>query len=43
VRVHAAGALLQADLPDGAGRVGVGDAVHLHWDAQAVHALEARA
>jgi len=40
VRVHAAGTLLQADLPDGAGRCGVGDAVHLHWDAQAVHPLE---
>jgi putative spermidine/putrescine transport system ATP-binding protein len=40
VRVQTAGAVLQADLPDGARRCNVGDAVHLHWDAQAVHPLE---
>jgi putative spermidine/putrescine transport system ATP-binding protein len=39
VRVHAAGTVLQADLPDAAGRCGVGDTVHLHWDARAVHPL----
>jgi putative spermidine/putrescine transport system ATP-binding protein len=41
VKVHAAGALLQADLPDGPGTAApaVGDTVHLHWDARAVHAL----
>jgi len=40
VRVHAAGTVLQADLADGAPLCAVGDAVHLHWDAHAVHALE---
>ena len=41
VRVQAAAALLQADLPDGTARqpCEVGDMVHLHWDMQAVHAL----
>jgi putative spermidine/putrescine transport system ATP-binding protein len=41
VRVYAAGTVLQADLSDGATACGLGEAVHLHWDAQAVHALEA--
>jgi putative spermidine/putrescine transport system ATP-binding protein len=40
VRVRANGAQLQADLGAGAPACAVGDAVHLHWDAQAVHALE---
>jgi putative spermidine/putrescine transport system ATP-binding protein len=45
VRVQAAGALLQADLPDTPARLpcDVGDTVHLHWDMQAVHALTGRA
>jgi putative spermidine/putrescine transport system ATP-binding protein len=40
VRVQTAGTVLQADLPAGAAGCEVGDAVHLHWDAQAVHPLE---
>jgi putative spermidine/putrescine transport system ATP-binding protein len=46
VRVDAAGALLQADLPTAAGQPEpqAGQAVHLHWDERAVHALvDARA
>jgi putative spermidine/putrescine transport system ATP-binding protein len=43
LKVQAAGALLQADLPElgGADRPAIapGGQVHLHWDAQAVHAL----
>jgi putative spermidine/putrescine transport system ATP-binding protein len=41
VRVDAAGALLQADLPTAAGQPEpqAGQAVHLHWDDRAVHAL----
>ena len=41
IKVEAAGALLQADLPRGAGaaRPAAGETVHLHWDARAVHAL----
>ena len=41
VKVDVGGALLQADLPAGPGArpPDTGRAVHLHWDAQAVHAL----
>jgi putative spermidine/putrescine transport system ATP-binding protein len=41
VRVDAAGALLQADLPTAAGQPEpqAGQAVHMHWDDRAVHAL----
>jgi putative spermidine/putrescine transport system ATP-binding protein len=45
LKVEAAGTVLQADLPDlpGTRWPAPGDAVHLHWDAAAVHALaEAR-
>jgi len=43
LRVDAAGTLLQADLPGAAAlpMPAAGDAVHLHWDAGAVHALAA--
>jgi putative spermidine/putrescine transport system ATP-binding protein len=43
LRVETAGSLLQADLPDapGARWPEPGDLVHLHWDAGAVHALDA--
>jgi putative spermidine/putrescine transport system ATP-binding protein len=42
LRVDAAGALLQADLPEAPGMrwPAPGEAVHLHWDAGAVHALD---
>jgi putative spermidine/putrescine transport system ATP-binding protein len=44
LKVQAEGALLQADLPElgGAGQATTtpGSQVHLHWDAQAVHALD---
>jgi putative spermidine/putrescine transport system ATP-binding protein len=42
LRVDVAGAQLQADLPEAPGsRWPVpGEAVHLHWDAGAVHALD---
>jgi putative spermidine/putrescine transport system ATP-binding protein len=45
LRVRAGDTLLQADLPAGSARqpCEVGDTVHLHWDVQAVHALEAHA
>jgi len=39
VRINTAGTVLQADLPADAATCAVGDAVHLHWDAQAVHPL----
>jgi putative spermidine/putrescine transport system ATP-binding protein len=41
VKVDAAGALVQADLPSGRGLPvpAPGQQVHLHWDADAVHAL----
>jgi len=41
IKVDAAGTLLQADLPGAAAAPlpAVGDAVHLHWDGGAVHAL----
>jgi putative spermidine/putrescine transport system ATP-binding protein len=43
VKVDTAGTRLQADLPAGRGLVvpAAGDAVHLHWDEAAVHALTA--
>jgi putative spermidine/putrescine transport system ATP-binding protein len=43
LKVDAAGAQLQADLPDAPGTrwPAQGEAVHLHWDASAVHALDA--
>jgi putative spermidine/putrescine transport system ATP-binding protein len=43
VKVDTGGALLQADLPADPGRAApeAGRAVHLHWDARAVHALGA--
>jgi putative spermidine/putrescine transport system ATP-binding protein len=43
VKVDVDGALLQADLPEvpGARWPAPGEAVHLHWDAGAVHALDA--
>jgi len=43
LKVDAAGALLQADLPEAPGTrwPAPGEAVHLHWDAGAVHALDA--
>jgi putative spermidine/putrescine transport system ATP-binding protein len=43
LKVDAGGALLQADLPAEAGAAlpQTGRAVHLHWDARAVHALGA--
>ncbi len=44
IKVRSGNALLQADLPElgGGGQhaTAVGDQVHLHWDAQAVHALD---
>jgi putative spermidine/putrescine transport system ATP-binding protein len=42
VKVDVEGALLQADLPDvpGARWPATGEAVYLHWDAGAVHALD---
>jgi putative spermidine/putrescine transport system ATP-binding protein len=42
LKVDAGGALLQADLPSEAGSTlpQTGQAVFLHWDARAVHALE---
>jgi putative spermidine/putrescine transport system ATP-binding protein len=45
IKVDAAGALLQADVPDesGAARPERGAAVHLHWDERAVHALAGEA
>jgi putative spermidine/putrescine transport system ATP-binding protein len=44
LKVDAAGAQLQADLPEAPGTrwPAPGEAVHLHWDAAAVHALDAR-
>jgi putative spermidine/putrescine transport system ATP-binding protein len=39
IKVQAAGALLQADLPESAPAPVAGDSVHLHWDERAVHAL----
>jgi putative spermidine/putrescine transport system ATP-binding protein len=41
IRVDAGGAVLQADLPEGAGHAHpeTGRTVHLHWDERAVHAL----
>jgi putative spermidine/putrescine transport system ATP-binding protein len=41
VKVDVGGALLQADLPAAPGDTPPepGQAVHLHWDARAVHAL----
>ena len=43
LKVDAAGTLLQADLPGAAAlpMPAVGETVHLHWDAGAVHALAA--
>jgi len=43
IKVEAAGVLLQADLPDDRHRAmpAPGEAVHLHWDDGAVHALQA--
>ncbi len=43
IKVDAAGARLQADLPDAdaAQSPAVGHAVHLHWDERAVHGLAA--
>jgi putative spermidine/putrescine transport system ATP-binding protein len=43
IKVDAAGALLQADLPEApdAHWPAPGEQVHLHWDAGAVHALDA--
>ena len=45
IKVDAGGALLQADLPDVPGTrwPAPGEGVHLHWDAGAVHALDAGA
>jgi len=45
IRVDAAGARLQADLPvaPGAALPSTGDSVHLHWNDGAVHALAASA
>jgi putative spermidine/putrescine transport system ATP-binding protein len=45
LKVDAAGAQLQADLPEapGAHWPAPGEAVHLHWDDAAVHALDATA
>ena len=45
IRVDASGSRLQADLPEAAGlrAPAAGATVHLHWDAQAVHALGAGA
>ncbi|MCU0921248.1 MAG: ABC transporter ATP-binding protein [Burkholderiaceae bacterium] len=42
IKVDATGALLQADLPETPGThwPAPGEAVHLHWDAGAVHALD---
>ena len=44
LKVQADGALLQADLPElggtGQATTAPGNQVHLHWDAQAVHALD---
>ena len=39
VKVDVGGTLLQADLPGDAPQAG--QRVHLHWDARAVHALQA--
>jgi putative spermidine/putrescine transport system ATP-binding protein len=43
LKVDAAGAQLQADLPEAPGTQwpAPGEPVHLHWDARAVHALDA--
>jgi putative spermidine/putrescine transport system ATP-binding protein len=43
LKVDAADAQLQADLPEAPGMhwPAPGEAVHLHWDARAVHALDA--
>jgi putative spermidine/putrescine transport system ATP-binding protein len=42
IKVDATGALLQADLPEAPGTrwPAPGEAVHLHWDTGAVHALD---
>jgi putative spermidine/putrescine transport system ATP-binding protein len=40
LKVESGGAMLQADLPHGSSVTpATGDAVHLHWDERAVHAL----